>query len=243
MSPNVAAKPSLRGIIHCHSRYSHDSFVPIRTYLRIARKQKLDFIILTDHDTAAGSSALRAAASRQLPNLEVPLAAEYLTSEGDVIAAFLDAEVNTHFFPQFVAEARRRNGLLLLPHPCVGHRSAEMVAKECDLVEVLNCRARPAQNLRAGELAQSLGKRAYAGSDAHFVRDLREAILTVDNLGSLRESLLHGRIRWEEPRLTSRWEYGASQMIKSWKKRDPSLALRMLRRAANVILRRCTFQS
>jgi len=80
-------KHYLRGVIHCHSHYSFDSTTSISTYLRIAKRHQLDFIILTDHDTIAGASALKAAAAESMPDLEVPLAAEYLTDEGDVIAA------------------------------------------------------------------------------------------------------------------------------------------------------------
>ena len=221
-------KHYLRGVIHCHSYYSYDSTTSISTYLRVAKRHQLDFIILTDHDTIAGARALQAAAADAMPQLEVPLAAEYLTDEGDVIAAFIEDEVRARSFPQFVVEARRQNAALLLPHPYVGHRAPEKVAKECDLIEALNCRAENAKNLEAARLAGALGKHAYAGADAHFARSITSAIVEVEEVGSLRSSILYGRMTWRSPRLATRWEFGASQLIKSWKRRDPKLALRML---------------
>ena len=87
------------------------------------------------------------------------------------------------------------------------------------------------------QLAQSLGKPAYAGSDAHFAHSIADAVLEVESLGSLRTSLLKGEIRWEPVRITPRWQYGASQLIKAWKKRDSVLALKMLRRALEEVRR------
>jgi predicted metal-dependent phosphoesterase TrpH len=229
-------KHYLRGVIHCHSHYSYDSTTSISTYLRIAKRHRLDFIILTDHDTIAGASALQAAAAEAMPELEVPLAAEYLTDEGDVIAAFLEDEIPSRSFPQFVIEARRQNAALLLPHPYVGHCSPERVARECDLIEALNCRAGDAKNLEAARLAGALGKHVYAGADAHFARSITSAIVEVEALGSLRSSVLYGRMTWRSPRLATRWEFGASQLIKSWKRRDPKLALRMLQAGCAKVL-------
>jgi predicted metal-dependent phosphoesterase TrpH len=236
MSNAPIARSFLRGIIHCHSQYSYDSLTSISAYLRIAQRQSLDFIILTDHDTIAGSQALKAAAARRLPHLQVPLAAEYQTDEGDVIAAFLDGEVRARKFADFVSEVREQDGLLMLPHPYVGHQAPEKVAAACDLVEVFNCRTRESKNSRAYELARSLGKHGYAGADAHFARSILSAVVEVERRGSLRRSILNGSPTWKTPRPTSRWEFGASQLIKAWKRRDAGLALRMLRRAGEQVI-------
>jgi hypothetical protein len=236
MSNIPIARSCLRGIIHCHSQYSYDSLTRISAYLRVARREDLDFIILTDHDTIAGSQALRAAAALRLPHLQVPIAAEYLTDEGDVIAAFIESEVRARKFTDFVSEVREQDGLLLLPHPYVGHQAPEKVAAACDLVEVFNCRTRESKNCRAYELARSLGKHGYAGADAHFARSICSAVVEVESCGSLRRSILNGSPSWKTPRTTSRWEFGASQLIKAWKGGDVALALSMLRRAAERVL-------
>jgi predicted metal-dependent phosphoesterase TrpH len=221
----------LRGIIHCHSHYSHDSLTSIGAYLRAARRSQLDFIILTDHDSTAGARELRAAAARHMPELAVPIAAEYLTDEGDVIAAFLEEDVRTRHFPDFIDEARSKGAVLMLPHPYVGHRAPEQIAGAADLIEIVNCRTRKAQNARAQTLAKTIGKPGYAGSDAHFSRSVGNVIVEVQPRGDLRSSLLEGEIRWAPPVFTSRWEYGASQLVKSWKRRDARLALRLARAA------------
>jgi len=230
-------KPYLRGAIHCHSRYSFDSMTPIRAYLREAKKLKLDFVLLTDHDTVRGSIALREAAAKAMPALQVPVAAEYKTDQGDVIAAFLKTEVAARQFDDFVAEVRSQGALLLLPHPYVGHPEPEKLAPHCDLIEVFNARASRRANGKAQDLANLLKKPTYAGPDSHFLRSLSKALIEVEDLGDLRTSLLQGEIRALSPQLSSDWEAGASQLIKAWKTRDAGLAFVKLRGAARRIAR------
>jgi predicted metal-dependent phosphoesterase TrpH len=218
----------LRGIIHCHSKYSYDSITSIESYLRFARKQNLDFVILTDHNTTAGSRSLRDMASVHIPHLTVPLAAEYCTDCGDMIAVFLKREIQARTLREFVDEARTQGAALLLPHPYVGHTEIERLAQEADLIEIFNSRVSDQQNTKASELAASMNKRVYAGTDAHLSNSLGRVIVAVQNHGDLRTSLLNGKLEWLAQK-TTKWETVASQMIKSCKKRDPLLAWSLLR--------------
>jgi len=229
-------KGYLRGVIHCHSKYSFDSIITIPDYIKAARQHRLDFIVLTDHDTAAGSRELARLARHTMPELEVPLAAEYLTDAGDIVAMFMSEEIQARSFPEFVREARAKNALLLLPHPYVGHRAPERIAPECDLIEAVNCRTGESKNRRGEELARSFGKRMVVGTDAHFARSIASGIVEVEDMGSLKSSLLSGEIRWQAPTMTARWEYGASQLVKAWKKHDAYLAWRLMRGAGARIL-------
>jgi predicted metal-dependent phosphoesterase TrpH len=218
----------LRGIIHCHSKYSYDSITSIDSYLRFARKQNLDFVILTDHNTTEGSRSLRDTASVHIPHLTVPLAAEYYTDCGDIIAVFLKREIQARTLREFVDEARTQGAVLLLPHPYVGHTEIERLAQEADLIEVFNSRVSDQQNTKASELAASMNKRIYAGTDAHLSNSLGRVIVAVENHGDLRTSLLNGKLEWLAEK-TTKWEIVASQMIKSCKERDPLLAWNLMR--------------
>jgi predicted metal-dependent phosphoesterase TrpH len=235
-------KSYLRGAIHCHSRYSFDCVTPIASYLRQARKLKLDFVILTDHDTVRGSAALQAAAAVRLPHLQVPIAAEYCTDQGDVIAVFLSSEIAERKFEPFVSAARSQGALLLLPHPYVGHKEPEKLGSQCDLIEVFNSRASRTANASAENLAQRLRKPTYAGADSHFARSLRKALIAVEDLGDLRTSLLQGEIRMLSSQPTSAWETGASQLIKAWKTKDVKLAYSKLKGAVRRMARYVTMK-
>ncbi|GAG07051.1 unnamed protein product, partial [marine sediment metagenome] len=84
---------SYRGIVHIHSRYSFDSMISMNTILNISSRENLDFVILTDHDTIKGSVALKRLAMNRRAKVEIPVAAEYRTEYGDVIAAFIKKEI------------------------------------------------------------------------------------------------------------------------------------------------------
>lgn len=214
---------TVRGIIHCHSRASYDSLISLRSYLLIAKKLQLDFIILTDHDSTTGSSDLRQLSASRMPQLQVPIAAEYHTENGDVIAAFLHSELVSRQSTDLIDEAREQGALLLLPHPYVAHRNVEFLAEQCDLIEAFNSRSPEVANLKAAQLAQTYGKPVYAASDAHLARSIGAVVLEVEVRGNLRDSLLLGCVTWDA-RPTPRWETAASQMIKAVKTRDPKLA-------------------
>ena len=111
-----------------------------------------------------------------------------------MIAAFLQEEVVSRRLDEFLAEVRAQGGLVLLPHPFVNHRDVEMLARDADLIEVFNGRAKGDANRAAESLAARCGKPGYWASDAHLAPSLTRAIVTVENRGPLKDSLLAGSI-------------------------------------------------
>jgi predicted metal-dependent phosphoesterase TrpH len=194
--------------------------------LRFAKRAALDFMVLTDHDTIRGAGALRERAEAAGLPLEVPLAAEYRTDQGDFIAAFIEREVLARDVEGFVAEVRGQGGLLLLPHPFVGHADPDRLARHADLVEVFNGRAGPKANEGARALALRCGKRAYFSSDAHLAASLGRVVLSVRRSGTLKESLLQGPIEALSCRDAHPSDVFLSQVIKAVKTRDLTRAVR-----------------
>jgi predicted metal-dependent phosphoesterase TrpH len=227
--------PPYRGIMHFHSRYSPDSLTSIRRILAVARRQSLDFLMLTDHDTTAGARELaRRVGALGLP-IEVPLAAEYRTDHGDLIAAFFQEEIKSRDLEGFIAEVRSQGGILLLPHPLVDHCQPEMLARRVDLIEVFNGRAGAAANEAAEALAARVGKPGFWASDAHLACSLGRTVVTVENRGPLRESLLRGAIRPAVCRPAAACDVFLSQVIKVVKTRDLKRAVRYtVRRVGRV---------
>jgi predicted metal-dependent phosphoesterase TrpH len=179
--------------------------------------------MLTDHDTIEGSLALRREVERQSVTLEVPIAAEYKTSHGDVIAAFIEREIESRDLADFVAEVREQGGFLLLPHPYDNHRDVETLAQSMDLIEVFNARASVEHNAASLELARHTGKRAYWAPDAHIPSTLAKVLITVERVGSLRDSLLNGAIEPLRALPASRADLWLSQYVKAFKTRRPRL--------------------
>jgi predicted metal-dependent phosphoesterase TrpH len=187
-----------------------------RRLLRFALANSLNFLMLTDHDTIEGSLALRREVRHKGVALEVPIAAEYKTSHGDIIAAFIKKEIQARELTSFVSEVREQGGLLLLPHPYNNHKDVERLAEIVDLIEVFNSRSTEAKNEASMQLALRYGKSQYWAP-------VSKALVSVENTGSLRNSLSAGAISPIKALPASRADLWISQYIKAIKTRNPRL--------------------
>ena len=227
----------LRGIIHFHSRYSPDSMTTIGRIIAVAKRLSLDFMILTDHDTTRGSVELaRRAEAMGLP-LEIPMAAEYKTEHGDIIAAFLKREVVSRDISSFVAEVEEQGGLILLPHPFVNHNEIELLASCAHMIEAFNGRYGEAENEAAYELAVRHRKPYYFASDGHSATGLLKVVLSVSRKGTLRESLFNGEIRAESCLPAKEADIILSKIVKIVKTGDLKPLLRYGARKVNSMIK------
>jgi predicted metal-dependent phosphoesterase TrpH len=172
----------LRIDLHLHTWGSWDSLSNPEAILARARARGVERIAITDHNRL--HVALEWAArepERVIPGEEVK------TAEGiDVIGLYLTREIpkGTPMI-ETCAEIRAQGGIVYLPHPYAsgkggGGRHAEALAHEADVVEVWNARLlRAGANARALDLAQRLGRRVGAGSDAHTPGEVGNAFVDV----------------------------------------------------------------
>ncbi len=214
-----------RGAIHFHSTHSYDSRVRPDRILDFAVRNNLNFLILTDHNTISGSQELQALAHARGLEIEIPIAAEYETDCGDVIAAFIDKEIEERNFEALVARVREMDGVLFLPHPFTGHERVEALAQAVDLVETFNGRSLDSRNRRAEQLAENLGKKTYAASDAHVLRDLENCILEFEQKGNLKNSILTSPIIAKVKQKNLKIDVALSQLIKGVKKRNMNIIM------------------
>lgn len=209
-----------RGIIHIHSCLSYDSVMKPEMIAKIAEENNLNFIIVTDHETIDGSIAVQNIIKKRNLNIEVPLAAEYKTSNGDIIAAFIKKEIINMEFDLFCREVKEQDGLILFPHPFKGHKNVDYIAKNCDMIETFNSRISKEGNNKAMELAIKHNKTKYAGSDSHSIREMTKTILSIDYNGSLKNALLGAKIDALNRYSSNQYDIIISQYIKAVKKRD-----------------------
>lgn len=202
-----------KGIIHFHTSASFDCLSSPKAILRFARRQGLTFLIPTDHDTVAGAMRLREQARREGLELEIPIAAEYHTNYGDIIAAFIRDEIHTRDFDELLAETSRQGGITLLPHPFRSHTNLDYIAQRVDLIEVYNSRQSVVDDRRAEALARKYAKRPFYGSDAHLVSDLSGAIVMLEKKGELKDDLLAVPMAAPVCRKTTRRHVHYSQLI------------------------------
>ena len=223
----------MKGVIHFHSCFSHDSINQMDSIIDKALEEDLDFLILTDHETIDGSLALRKRVEERGVKLIVPIAAEYKTDCGDFIAAFIRSEIDFASLDDFINEVRNQDGLLLLPHPYEGHpiEHMEKLVKNADLIETFNPRCTKYQDSMALEIASKHNKQTYYGSDAHLQSELCNVVVTVSGEPSemnLKDALTKEKIIPLSYQKTFSRNITFSQFIKSFKRKKARIFFRNL---------------
>lgn len=103
------------GVIHLHTRFSHDAHGQAEKLIRTAQDQALDYIIITEHNTLA---PLEKGLQKSYGKLEVLVGSEISTKAGHLLALGIsepidrDAEVET-----IIEQIHRQGGLAIIAHP------------------------------------------------------------------------------------------------------------------------------
>ena len=167
--------------LHLHSSASFDCRVSPLEVARACRRVGLSPIFLTDHEGIGGAQSLREAGQAVIVGQEI------LTSEGEIIGLFLKEAVPGRLSPERTVEAiKGQGGLVYLEHPYDSTRrhlreeAIERIARQIDIVEVVNGRSGAEANRRAEELRSTLGVPGGAGSDAHTLREIGSVYLEME---------------------------------------------------------------
>jgi predicted metal-dependent phosphoesterase TrpH len=148
---------------------------------RRCRQLGLSPIFLTDHEGIDGAQSLVEA------GVPAVVGQEILTTEGELIGLFLKEPVPTRLSPERTVNAiKGQGGLVYLEHPYDTSRrnlreeAIERIARQIDIVEVVNGRSQPELNRRAQELRSTLGVAAGAGSDAHTLSEIGSVFVEME---------------------------------------------------------------
>lgn len=184
-----------KGIFHFHSTYSYDGINTLEKIIKIIKDKKLDFVVLTDHDTIKGSLELQRKLKERNFDVEVPTAAEYKTDRGDVIALNLKTEITDMKWQEFYKNAKEQNAILVLPHPYDGHTQIEELAQAVDVIEVFNSRSSIINNYKSYLLALKYKKPIIWSSDSHIPQTLLNVVVGYGKKDlKFHEALINGEI-------------------------------------------------
>jgi len=182
--------------LHAHSSASYDSRLKPADIVRACREKGIDKLALTDHHSIRGALELRALA----PELVI-IGEEILTTQGELLAYFVEEEVPRGLAPrEAIARLRAQGAVINVPHPFDRWRSGawrevDLVAilPEIDVIEVFNSRiVFKTDNARALAFAQRHGKLCAVGSDAHYQRELGRAVVNMPQVPNTPAELLAG---------------------------------------------------
>ena len=185
--------------LHTHSSASFDSLASPASLVRTAARRGLTHLAITDHDRIDGALEARRAAEAEAPELTVIVGEEIRTSDGDLIALFLERAIAPGQTAEAtIAEIRAQDGVVGIPHPFDRFRGSLLRDDELtgllpsvDWIEAHNARVAVGNgNVRAAELAVAYGLPGIAVSDAHSAFEVGVAYTALDGDPSTASGLL-----------------------------------------------------
>ena len=193
--------PNLRIDLHLHTNYSLDAKTTLEEAVRYAKKNQLDGIAVTDHDTVEGA---RRIAKKQgllvIPGIEVS------SQHGHILGLNITEPIQPKLG---VAETAERiqllGGLAVIAHPAViikGLGARIDTSSRIDAIEVINAAAIPfyLSINSSRRLALRLRLPQTGGSDSHYPNEIGSAYTIIDadpNPDDVMEAIRKGRT---EPR-------------------------------------------
>jgi predicted metal-dependent phosphoesterase TrpH len=218
----VGADSVWRVELHCHTYRSADSLAEPRRLIEAALTRGVDRLAITDHNTIAGALETRA-----LDPDRIIVGEEIMTTEGELLAYFVQEEVPPGLSPESTIRILRAQAAVIgVSHPFDSYRkggwqesSLRRILPLVDTLEVLNARtwgSRP--NRLAAQWASDAGLPGIAGSDAHAPLEVGTALTLMAPFHDSSTFLTSLRTARVAGRRSPGWVHLLSRYA-SWKKR------------------------
>ena len=156
----------LRVEFHCHTSLSKDCLVPPGRLLQCAVAKGIERLVITDHNTIAG-----AVTARDQDPARVIVGEEIMTTQGELLAAFVLSEIPPGLTPvETISRLRDQGAFITVSHPFDAHRHGAWRQRDLleilplvDAIEIFNSRClEPRHNVMAHDFAA----RAQCGRDS-----------------------------------------------------------------------------
>ena len=212
----------LRCEFHSHTVYSKDSLTQPEKILAACQRKGIQRIAITDHNTIQGGLH-----ARSLDPEHVIVGEEIMTTQGELLAFFVEEEIPHGLSPQeTIQRLRGQEAFISVSHPF--DRMRKGAWKEADLLEILplidaieifNSRCiSPESNRLAQDFARQHDLASTVGSDAHVIFEIGKATMLLPEFHDAQG--LQAVIRQGEPRvsLSSPWVHLTSRYASWYKK-------------------------
>lgn len=158
--------------LHMHEKtFSKDSFLELEEMVSIAKRQGLDGICITDHD----SMGLKSYAEQYTKKSGFPIfvGIEYYSLQGDILAFGIDEYPRERIDAQdFIDLVHEQGGVVISAHPFRHNRRGLEkhldVLKDVDAIEILNGSTMPDAAMMAVHYAKKYDYAVTGGSDCHY---------------------------------------------------------------------------
>ena len=169
---------------HIHSNYSKDSFLSLEKIAEIAKKNKIDLVILADHNNLAPERKIE-----KIKEVKIILGEEIKTKDGEIIGIFLKEKIEKNLsLKETIKKIKEQNGLVVVPHPFDFFRknrikkdAFEKNLEEIDIIEIFNSRTIfDLANRKSKEFAEKHNKAMIVGCDAHSQFEIKNALIEIE---------------------------------------------------------------
>lgn len=187
--------------LHLHTQFSFDASISPRFLADALNAHPvIKGVAVTDHNTLEGYLHVRRFAAAYEDIVIIP-GVEVSTVAGDIIVLGVE-EKPAHWssLESVVDFARKRNGILIIPHPFRGGgigNAAQKIPTGFTAVEVANPDATPEENRMAETLAKTRDMPGVGGSDAHHINQMWKAYTQIDaepNVESILKAIKNGSV-------------------------------------------------
>jgi predicted metal-dependent phosphoesterase TrpH len=201
---------------HSHTHASKDSLTRPADLIAASRRKGLDRLVITDHNTIAG-----ALASQKLDPELVIIGEEIMTTQGEILAAFVTEEIPKGLTPtETIQRLRDQGAFISVSHPFDRWRSGGWREQDLleiiplvDAIEVYNSRCmNPNFNREARLFAEKHNLAGTVGSDAHAAFEVGRSLLQLEPFSGpegMRAVIRKGvpQVKWSPPwiHFTSRY--------------------------------------
>jgi len=169
--------------LHVHTCYSYDAITTLKEVVTYSKKQGLDGVAITDHNTLDG--ALKLARKNELivvPGIEIE------TLQGHVLALNITTPIPPRLSPsETIQRIHEAGGIVVAPHlTAIGKAGLGLrpmsQSSNFDAIEVINSSAFPffLSTYVSQKLAAQLDLPKTAGSDAHIPQTIGRAYTIID---------------------------------------------------------------
>lgn len=208
---------------HCHTCYSKDSLVRIQDLLATCQAKGLQRVVVTDHNAIQGALEAKA-----LDPDRFIVGEEIMTQQGELIGIFLNELVPAGLPALKTIQILREQGAFIsVSHPFDTFREGHWgqadlleIVDIIDAIEVFNSRClSPRFNQRAKAFSQHYQLLGTVGSDAHTLREVGAATLTLPEFAdpaSLKQALNEAQAQLH---LSPPWVHFCSRYA-AWRKRQ-----------------------
>ena len=170
---------------HIHSEYSSDSHSKIDDILKVAKKEKIDVIAISDHNTVDGTDEVLKK-TRNTDILAIP-SIEISSSKGHIIGFGCEETIPRDLSPQdTIDRIHDLGGLAIIPHPFCFYRhgllhNTDYKDLKIDAIETKNARFVVGYcNNKAKNLSKNENFPALGASDAHYYKFVGDCFSLVE---------------------------------------------------------------